>query len=66
MGLSVGEWAAILIPLVLIQVVLLVWALWDLAHRRQVKGGSRLAWLLVILFVNTLGAILYLSWGREP
>ena len=56
---------AVLIPLLLIQVGLIVWALVDLAKRESVKGGSKVIWVLVILIFEFIGPILYLAWGRE-
>jgi hypothetical protein len=56
---------AVLLPLLAIQLGLLAWALVDLAKRERVRGGSKVIWLLIILFVNTLGSIAYLVWGRE-
>ncbi len=56
---------AALVPLVLLQLGLLAWALIDVAKRERVKGGSKLVWVLVILLVATLGPIAYLIWGRE-
>ena len=64
-GLSLGEWMAILLPLVALELGLMIWALVDLSRRQTVKGGSRLLWVLVILVFNTLGPILYLAWGRN-
>lgn len=56
---------AVVIPLLLIQVGLIVWALVDLVKRERVKGGSKVVWVLVILIFEFIGPILYLAWGRE-
>ena len=56
---------AVVIPLLLIQVGLIVWALVDLVKRERVKGGSKIVWVLVILIFEFIGPILYLAWGRE-
>ncbi|MHB1342867.1 MAG: PLD nuclease N-terminal domain-containing protein [Thermoleophilia bacterium] len=56
---------AVLLPLILIEVGLLVWAVVDLVKRKHVRGGNKLIWALVIIFISTLGPILYLVWGRE-
>lgn len=56
---------AVLIPLLLVQVGLIVWALVDLTKREHVKGGSKVVWVLVILIFEFIGPILYLAWGRE-
>ena len=56
---------AVVIPLLVIQVGLIVWALVDLVKRERVKGGSKIVWVLVILIFEFIGPILYLAWGRE-
>jgi ABC-2 type transport system ATP-binding protein len=57
---------ALLAPLILIEVGLLVWALWDLSRpTRRVRGGSKIIWALVILLVNFLGPIIYFLVARE-
>jgi ABC-2 type transport system ATP-binding protein len=56
----------LLIPLIAIELGLVVWALWDLSRPgRRVRGGSRVIWALIILFVSTIGPILYLVVGHE-
>ncbi len=55
----------LLIPLVLVELGLIVWALYDLTRPgRRVRGDSRLMWGLIILLVSTIGPILYLLVGR--
>lgn len=56
---------AVVIPLLLVQVGLIVWALVDLVKRERVKGGSKVVWVLVILLLEFIGPIVYLAWGRE-
>jgi len=56
---------AVIIPLALIQLGLMIWAIIDLVGRERVRGGNKLIWALVIVFVSTIGSILYLVWGRE-
>ncbi len=54
-----------LIPLLILELVLLVVALIDLAKRERVRGGNKVVWLLVIIFINFIGPIVYLLFGRE-
>lgn len=57
---------ALLVPIILIQVGLMLVALVDLERsERRVRGGSKLVWALVIVFVNIVGPILYFVAGRE-
>ena len=55
-----------LLPLVLIELGLVIFALVDLARRdpRAVKGGKKWPWILIILLVSTIGPIIYLVAGR--
>lgn len=56
----------LLIPIIVIQLGLLVWALYDLTRPgRRVKGDSKVVWALVIIFINIIGPILYFVVGRE-
>lgn len=54
----------LLVPLVLIQLGLIGAALLDLS-KRPVTKGPRWLWIVIILFVNTIGPIAYFVIGRE-
>ena len=57
---------ALLLPIVVIQLGLMIAALYDLEREdRRVRGGSKLVWGFVIVFVNVVGPILYFVAGRE-
>lgn len=57
---------ALLAPIIVIQLGLMVAALFDLERdERRVRGGSKLVWAVVIVFVNVLGPIIYFVAGRE-
>ena len=53
-----------LIPLVILDLGLIIFALVDWSRRKRTKG-PKWVWLLIILFVSTFGPILYLILGRE-
>ena len=52
----------------LIEIGLYVFALVDLYRRpvEQVAALNKWIWLVIILFANPIGAILYLAIGRKP
>jgi TctA family transporter len=63
---SFGPLLAILIPLIALQLVLLVAALYDLTRpERRVRGDNKIVWALIIIFVSMIGPILYFLAGRE-
>ena len=64
--LTTEQILALLAPIVVIQLGLMIVALHDLeSDERRVRGGSKLLWVLVIVFVNVVGPIIYLIGGRE-
>ncbi len=64
--LKLEQIVALLLPIILIQLALMVMALVDLERsERRVRGGSKLVWALIIVFVNVIGPILYFTAGRE-
>jgi ABC-2 type transport system ATP-binding protein len=57
---------AVAIPILIVQSVLLLLALYDLFQEdRQVRGDSKIVWALVIFFVNLVGPLLYFFVGRD-
>lgn len=57
---------ALLAPIVVIQLGLMIAALYDLEkEERHVRGENKLVWVLVIVFVNVIGPIVYFVAGRE-
>jgi len=64
MHLNIPSYVIYLVPILIIQFTLIVIALLDLAHREKTKGPKWL-WLLIILFTNLIGPILYFVIGKE-
>ncbi|MGZ8501502.1 MAG: ATP-binding cassette domain-containing protein, partial [Candidatus Limnocylindrales bacterium] len=64
-GLDPGL-VALLAPLVVLEIGLALWALWDLTRPgRRVRGESRLMWGVIILLISLIGPILYFVVGRQ-
>jgi hypothetical protein len=57
---------AVIIPIIVIQLGLLIWGLYDLTRpERKVKGDSKVLWALVMILINIIGPVVYLLFGRE-
>jgi hypothetical protein len=64
--LKAEQIVALLIPIALIQLGLMIAALYDLEREdRSVRGGSKLPWIVVIVFINIIGPLIYFVAGRE-
>ncbi|PGH84896.1 transcriptional regulator [Bacillus thuringiensis] len=55
---------ALFAPLIVIQAILLIVALIDLA-RIHATNGPKWIWVIVIIFINIVGPILYFTFGRK-
>jgi hypothetical protein len=52
-------------PLIILEVVLMVVALVDLAKRKHVTGGNKIIWVLVTVGIQIIGPVIYLIAGRK-
>jgi hypothetical protein len=58
------QFLPLLAPIFVIQIILLVVALLDLRKQSAVRG-PKWVWVLVIVFINLIGPILYFVMGRK-
>jgi hypothetical protein len=63
LGMEKTELVKLLLPLLVLQGALVVYSLVDM-YRNGVRNLSKLIWSLIIIFINALGPILYLTLGR--
>jgi uncharacterized membrane protein YqjE len=59
------EYFAFLLPLLLIQFALMITALVHILKHDTYKAGNRVLWIVMVLFVNIIGPILYFTVGRS-
>ncbi|MEW5935592.1 MAG: PLD nuclease N-terminal domain-containing protein [Bacillota bacterium] len=62
--MTVAEVLARFWPLLVLQLALLVAGLVDISRRKATKYLPRLAWVVIIVLVGTLGPIAYFLLGR--
>ena len=59
------KWIPLLLPLIIIQLGLWIFALIDIARKRKTRNLNPIIWILIICFVNMIGPILYFVFGRS-
>ena len=59
-----AKYIPFLIPVLIIQLALMTFALVDLLRREHTRGPKWI-WALVIVFVNYIGPIIYFVFGRK-
>ncbi|MHA6602614.1 PLD nuclease N-terminal domain-containing protein [Aerococcus urinae] len=63
---NVSEYLPFLIPVIVLQVALLVYTLHHILTHKTYKRGGRTFWLVVVIvFMQFVGPILYLLFGKE-
>ena len=55
---------ALIAPLIIVQAILAIVALIDIA-RIHATNGPKWVWVLVVLVINTIGPIVYFIFGRK-
>lgn len=59
-----SRYLPLILPLVALQLILLIAALRDIMKRKS-TNGSRQMWILIVVFVNIIGPVLYFVFGRK-
>jgi len=65
MNTELREILPFLIPLVILEFGLMIFALIDLLRRKAVRGGNKIIWAVVIVLFQIFGPIIYLVIGRK-
>lgn len=66
MDVDLGLLLAIIIPIVILELALLIAAVYDLTRPgRRVRGDNKVVWALIIVFLQIIGPLLYFFIGRE-
>lgn len=60
----IGPWQILILIFFLIGVVLPIVALVDIL-RSDFEGNNKIIWVLVVLFANVIGSIIYFAIGRS-
>jgi len=61
---TLKEYLPLLIPIIIIELVLMVAAIVDLIRREKTRGPKWM-WVIIILFLNLIGPIVYFVVGRD-
>jgi len=61
---ALQQYIPLLVPILLIQLALMIAAFLDLIRREKTRGPKWL-WVIIILFLNMIGPIVYFLVGRD-
>ena len=55
----------LVIPLILVELGLMIFALVDLVRRPKVKGNNKWLWGILVVGIGIIGPLIYFMLGRE-
>ena len=58
------EYLPFIIPIVLVELILMIVALVHLLKHRNFRFGNQIMWVLIVVFLQIIGPILYFTVGR--
>ncbi|KGA96693.1 Negative regulatory protein YxlE [Alkalihalobacillus alcalophilus ATCC 27647 = CGMCC 1.3604] len=61
--MNVINWSLVM-PIIILQLILMVFALFNCA-KQAATNGPKWMWVLIIIFINIFGPILYFIIGRK-
>ena len=53
-----------IIPIIIVNLALIFVALRDLTKRQRVRGGNKVVWAIVIIFLEFIGPLVNMGFGR--
>lgn len=62
---NIWEIIKLIWPLVILQYGLAIWAIVDIAKTNRTKNLSPVVWIIICLFINIIGPVLYFLIGRS-
>lgn len=61
----IGEYLPILIPIVVLEIGLMIYALSQVLKHDKFKFGNKAMWIVVVVLIQIIGPILYLIIGKD-
>lgn len=63
-GMSSTEILKLVSPLIVFQLALMIFCLYRI-RKDEVRFFPKWVWVLIVIFINTVGPIVYIAFGRE-
>ncbi|WP_347101825.1 PLD nuclease N-terminal domain-containing protein [Streptococcus parasanguinis] len=61
----IREYLPILIPIVVLEIWLMIYALTHILKHNKFKFGNKVMWIGVVVLIQIIGPILYLTIGKD-
>jgi hypothetical protein len=54
----------LVIPLAILELGLMIWAIVNIATRKAVRFNNKALWIIIVVLVSVIGPIVYFAFGR--
>ncbi|MBE3031393.1 PLDc_N domain-containing protein [Sneathia sp. DSM 16631] len=61
----IREYLPILIPIVVLEIGLMIYALSHILKHNKFRFGNKVMWIVIVVLIQTIGPILYLTIGKD-
>ena len=61
----IREYLPILIPIVVLEIGLMIYALSHILKHNKFRFGNKVMWIVIVVLIQTIGAILYLTIWKD-
>ena len=61
----IREYLPILIPIVVLEIGLMIYALIHILKHNKFKFGNKVMWIVVVVLIQIIGPIFYLTIGKD-
>ena len=61
----IREYLPILIPIVVLEIGLMIYALSHVLRHNNFKFGNKTMWIVIVVLIQIIGPILYLTIGKD-
>lgn len=61
----IREYLPILIPIVVFEIGLMIYALSHILKHNKFRFGNKVMWIVIVVLIQTIGPILYLTIGKD-
>lgn len=61
----IREYLPILIPIVVLEIGLMIYALTNILKHNKFKFGNKVMWIVVVVLIQIIGPIFYLMIGKD-
>lgn len=62
---EIGKYLPVVLPLIIVELILMITSVIHVLKHENYRFGNKIVWLLVVIFIQIIGPVVYFAIGRE-